>query len=317
MLDMGETVMIVDAHAHISKKGWKPEWYWELRAIEQAKSLGISLQQARQMEEERLSQGEEKSIKAMDEAGVDVMAICCWDCFVEGREEAPTCIEEMNREHYEITQRYPGRFVMAIGLDPRRRNVMEILEIGIRQFNAKALKLYPPNGFYPNDRICYPVYEKCSEYRLPVCFHTGPPLGMHGPFRSKYAHPIYLDDVATDFPDLTIHAVHAGLGSWHEMIAVALAKTNIVCDIAEWKAWLAISDKLRFYRELRWMMDMLGPGRLMFASDLVNGGNSGEYLRLIKAFTKIPEAVKEAGIEFTEKEMLDFLGGTATRVLNL
>ncbi len=309
--------MIVDAHAHICEIGWRPKWYWELSTAAQARNTGISQQEARQMKEESLNNASEKTINAMDEAGVDIMVICCWDCFVEGHEEAPISIEEINRCHYDATQRFPGRLFMSLGVDPRRHNAVRIIQQGVEEFGAKALKLYPPNGFYPNDRICYPIYEKCAEYGLPVSFHTGPPLGVYGPLHSKYANPIHLDDVATDFPDLIIHAIHTGLGLWHDMIAVAQSNPNIICDLADWIHWLDISDKLRLYSEIRWMMDMLGKDRLMFASDIGNGGKNGEYLRWVKAFTEIPQTVKEAGIEFTKKEMADFLGGTAVRILGL
>jgi len=253
-------------------------------------------------------------VKNMDAAGVDTMMICCLDySMVDFLGEAGISIEEQNRLHYEATRRHPGRLVFAVGVDPRRPNALEILETGVKEWGAKALKLYPPCGFYPNDRIVYPLYAKCIEFGIPVNYHTGP---IFAPLRSKYSHPIHLDDVATDFPELIIHATHTGHGSWQEMLAVARSNYNIICDLAGWQIW-TVAHPLRFYEKMRFIMDMLGPGSLMFASDSTGNPDSSRYVEWVKVFTEIPESVKETGIEFSEQEITDFLGGTATRILRL
>ena len=68
---------------------------------------------------------------------------------------------------------------------------------------------------------------------------------------------------------------------------------------------------------MRFIMDMLGPGRLIFASDFSGGSDASAHARWVKVFTEIPDSVKEAGIEFTEQEIADYLGGTASRILHL
>lgn len=83
------------------------------------------------------------------------------------------------------------------------------------RMGAKGIKLYPSyNHFYPNESRLYPVYALAEEKRLPVLVHTGSSVFRGS--KIKYADPIHLDDVATDFPDLTLLMAHSGRGLWYE-----------------------------------------------------------------------------------------------------
>ena len=70
-----------------------------------------------------------------------------------------------------------------------------------------------------NDRRFYPIYAKAVELGLIVCLHTGVNYGVTHPIRND--HPLMLDDVACDFPQLTLIACHAGWPWAAEMVAVA------------------------------------------------------------------------------------------------
>jgi predicted TIM-barrel fold metal-dependent hydrolase len=83
------------------------------------------------------------------------------------------------------------------------------------RLGIKGLKLYPSySHFYPNDSSMYPVFEIAQEKKLPVLVHTGSSVFKGS--KIKYANPIHLDDVATDFPDLAILMAHSGRGLWYE-----------------------------------------------------------------------------------------------------
>lgn len=80
---------------------------------------------------------------------------------------------------------------------------------------AQGLKLYPPyNHFYPNESMIYPLYSIAQEKGLPVLVHTGSSVFRGS--KLKYADPLHLDDVATDFPELTLVMAHSGRGLWYE-----------------------------------------------------------------------------------------------------
>lgn len=89
----------------------------------------------------------------------------------------------------------------------------EIAEMGIR-----ILKIHPPHQcIYPNayrngDDNLRVIYEKAEKYEIPVMIHTG--TSVFPGARNIYADPIYVDDVAVDFPKLTILLAHGGRPLW-------------------------------------------------------------------------------------------------------
>src|SRR5262245_9555421 len=96
---------------------------------------------------------------------------------------------------------------------------------------VRGLKLYPSYQFYyPNDARVYPLYELCQRARIPMLMHVGSSV-MPGT-RIKYCDPIHLDDVAVDFPDLTIVMAHGGRGFWYDVCAfLAAHKPNVYIDV--------------------------------------------------------------------------------------
>lgn len=106
------------------------------------------------------------------------------------------------------------------------REVEHCLELGF-----KGIKLYPSyQYFYPNDSRLYPLYSKAQELKLPVVFHTG--SASFPGARIKYADPLFLDDVAVDFPKLPIIMAHAGRGFWYDRaFFLARLHTNLYIDV--------------------------------------------------------------------------------------
>jgi predicted TIM-barrel fold metal-dependent hydrolase len=79
----------------------------------------------------------------------------------------------------------------------------------------RGVKLYPSyQHYYPNDGRMYPLYRAAEELRVPVMFHTG--SSVFRGTRMKYADPLHLDDVAVDFPRLSLVMAHAGRGFWYD-----------------------------------------------------------------------------------------------------
>ncbi|HXQ79046.1 MAG TPA: amidohydrolase family protein, partial [Thermoplasmata archaeon] len=122
----------------------------------------------------------------------------------------------------------PERLIAVGGIrpdhpDPEREVVHLAEDLGIR-----ALKLHPPHQlFRPNAYVdgelpgLRALYDACSRHRLPVIFHTGTSIFPRA--RNRFADPLFLDDVAVDFPELTIVLAHGGRPVWTET-AVMLAR---------------------------------------------------------------------------------------------
>ena len=92
---------------------------------------------------------------------------------------------------------------------------------------------------FPNDRMAYQLYEVIAEHKLPAIFHsghsgigTGMPGG--GGLRLKYSNPIHVDDVAADFPDMTIIIAHPSWPWQDEALSVCLHKPNVYIDLSGW-----------------------------------------------------------------------------------
>jgi hypothetical protein len=110
----------------------------------------------------------------------------------------------------------------------------------IRDFGVKGFKFHPTvQEFFPNDRVAYPLYEAIAEAKLPALFHTGQTgvgAGTRGGggIRLKYSNPLYLDDVAVDFPDMPIILAHPSFPWQEEALSVATHKPQVYIDLSGW-----------------------------------------------------------------------------------
>ena len=141
-----------------------------------------------------------------------------------------------------IVKKYPKQFIGFANVDPWKGKAAVLeLERSVKGLGLKGLKLHPVHqSFFPNDTRFYPLYEKASEFGVPVLFHSGfagAGAGMPGGggLKLKYSAPIpYIDDVAAEFPELTIIMAHPAWPWTDEQIAVALHKANVFLDLSGW-----------------------------------------------------------------------------------
>jgi len=100
-----------------------------------------------------------------------------------------------------------------------------------------SLQAFDPND--PNDPKAYPLYEELQSLGVPALFHTGPTgigAGLPGGRGIKLRHsdPMLLDDVAADFPGLTIIMAHPSVPWQDAAISVATHKANVYIDLSGW-----------------------------------------------------------------------------------
>jgi predicted TIM-barrel fold metal-dependent hydrolase len=141
----------------------------------------------------------------------------------------------------EVVRRYPDRFMGFASVDPHKGKAAVIeMERSVRDLGLRGLKLHPiSQAFFPNDTRFYPLWEKCAELGVPVLFHSGQTavgagLPGGGGLKLKYAQPIHMDDVAADFPELTIIMAHPGVPWQEEQLSIALHKPNVYIDLSGW-----------------------------------------------------------------------------------
>jgi len=146
-----------------------------------------------------------------------------------------------NEEVAESAAEHADVAIPFASIDPARgkMGVREARRL-IRDFGVKGFKFHPTvQAFFPNDHDAYPLYEVIAEAKLPAIFHTGQTgigAGMRGGggLRLKYSNPIFLDDVAADFPDLPIILAHPSVPWQDEALSVATHKPNVYIDLSGW-----------------------------------------------------------------------------------
>ncbi len=146
-----------------------------------------------------------------------------------------------NEEVAEIAAENSDILIPFASIDPwkGKMGVREARRL-IREFGIKGFKFHPTMmGFYPNDRLAYPLYEVLAEEGCIALFHTGQTgvgSGMRGGMgmRLKYSQPVHVDDVAVDFPDMPIILAHPSFPWTEEGLMVAQHKPNVYIDMSGW-----------------------------------------------------------------------------------
>jgi predicted TIM-barrel fold metal-dependent hydrolase len=114
----------------------------------------------------------------------------------------------------------PDRLFPMGGVHPRftddaAAEVRRAADLGVR-----ALKIHPPhmqiepNAYLRGLDALRALYEEAQRLRLPVLVHTG--TSIFPGARSRSGEPMALDDVAVDFPELTLVLAHGGRPLWME-----------------------------------------------------------------------------------------------------
>ena len=306
--------MIVDTHVHLMSPKFMAQPYWD----EWVRLFGALSHRASDAVKKRLPEFWDETgdllLRDMEEAGIDQSWISVLDFGLAKPIGEPRCtVMETNKIYAQIARDSGSRIIAFVGVDPRRKEAVEILETGVKEWGMRGLKLIPAAGFYPNDDSCYELYAKAEELAIPVLIHTGPEMT---PLYSKYCYPVYLDEVANDFPNLTVVLAHAGFCWWEEAVNIAATKPNVYVDLAGWQPKTQRHPIEEFYLPLRRMIDAIGASRILFGSDwpalrLFRGGQ-GTW---VKAFTDTHDALETSGISFTGEEIESILGGNAVRIM--
>jgi predicted TIM-barrel fold metal-dependent hydrolase len=162
------------------------------------------------------------TLQAMDDAGVGEAMLSAW--------HAPEGPMIANEDVAAWVAEAPGRLhgLASVNLRTPMEGVRELRHY-VADVGFKGLRMLPwlwetP----PTDRRFYPLYATCVELGVPFCTQ----VGHTGPLRpSETGRPIpYIDQIAIDFPELTVVCGHLGYPWTEEMIAVARKHENVVID---------------------------------------------------------------------------------------
>jgi uncharacterized protein len=146
-----------------------------------------------------------------------------------------------NEEVAEAAAANPDVLIPFASIDPfRGRAGVKQARRLVEEHGVKGFKFHPNiQGFFPNDRVTYGLYEVIEETGCVAVFHTGQTgIGAGVPggggIRLKYSNPLHVDDVAVDFPHLKIILAHPSFPWQDEALAVATHKPGVHIDLSGW-----------------------------------------------------------------------------------
>jgi predicted TIM-barrel fold metal-dependent hydrolase len=131
----------------------------------------------------------------------------------------------------------PNRLIPCGSVHPRhtkdaQADMEEIVRLGIRM-----IKIHPPHQLlFPNDYLngvkeLEIIYRTAEANGIPIMFHTG--TSIFPGARNKFGDPIFVDDVAVDFPKLKILLAHGGRPLWMNSAFFLIRRhKNVYLDVS-------------------------------------------------------------------------------------
>ncbi len=207
---------IIDFHVHLARYNSMTPSYMDL----------LRRQWGDDWEEQTLPYATpEGFLGLLDECGIDYAVILA--------ELAPITTGIADNELVSEFCRASHRLIPFASINPfTSPRPAEELERLVVDHNFRGLKLYPTyQHYYPNEARIYPVYAKAQELGIPVLLHVGSSVFVGA--RLKYGDPLFLDDVAVDFPQLVLIQSHSGRPFWYDRaFALARLHENVYMEVA-------------------------------------------------------------------------------------
>jgi predicted TIM-barrel fold metal-dependent hydrolase len=214
--------LITDCHIHIAPmEMFRPE------ALELVRRNRTDFEQI-----SKLCRSPKAFLKYMDAAGIDRGVLINY--------VAPEVIgftAEVNQWIADYVKENSERLISCGGLHPRHsHNILADVEHLLR-LKIRMIKIHPPHQLlFPNDYLngvteLEVIYRAAEANGVPVMFHTGTSI-FHGA-RNRYGDPIFVDDVAVDFPKMKILLAHGGRPLWMDTAFFLLRRhPNVYLDIS-------------------------------------------------------------------------------------
>ena len=215
---------------------------------------------------------EDEFIAMLDVAGITKA------CIGTGRHASPG-------QTLDLADKYPDRFIPWARISPNdgMAGVRE-LESLVRERGLKGLEVSCfREKMRANDKKYYPLYAKCVELDIPARVYCTMNYASDRPM--DLGRPLYLDEVCSDFPELS---VIAGLGGWPwvpELVGVARRHQNLYIDLAAHKPAHIPKPGSGWEMMLQFGNTLLSD-RMLFASSWITLGLSPK--EVVEEFNSIP-----------------------------
>lgn len=150
------------------------------------------------------------------------------------------------RQLIESTKKYDNiGLVAGFSIDNHTNADLKQYRKWIKEGFVKGLKIYCGyEHYYPYDKRYQKVYDTCVEFGIPVMVHTGDTFSEKG--KLKFSHPLNLDEVAVDNPELKIVMCHLGNPWIEDCQEVVYKNDNVYADMSG----LAVGKFDHFFEEI-------------------------------------------------------------------
>jgi predicted TIM-barrel fold metal-dependent hydrolase len=122
------------------------------------------------------------------------------------------------------------RLIGFASVDPAIAGAASVLQHDVHEYGLRGLKLDPAlqRFLVSDEERAYPIYQACVELDIPVLVHCGMSWAPKG--RASFAHPLSLEPVVKDFPDLRVIIPHFAWPWVGEAVMLALTNRNVYLD---------------------------------------------------------------------------------------
>ena len=177
-------------------------------------------------------------LERMDAAGIDkaLLSASLEGALIRGRQKALQGVG--NSEVASAVRSHSDRFIGCIHVNPLDPGAAAtVTEYSDKGF--KAVKLFPAQGWYPDDPRFYELFERIKERGLAAVFYMGQinftlshEKGVRRALNSAFAYPMRLDAPSRLFPSIRFVIIHMGFPFLFEAWSVHHANKNIFLDIS-------------------------------------------------------------------------------------
>lgn len=136
-----------------------------------------------------------------------------------------------NEDVLRAVRKHPNRFIGGLNVDPRDPDWKSVIDYFLGA-GFRCIKMWPPAGYYPDEKRFAPFFEYVNSLKLPMLFHCG--VTNLGPqSHSKYADPMRIEALVRQCPDISFVLAHwGGYGYLHPSWAMACANPNVYLGTA-------------------------------------------------------------------------------------
>ena len=121
--------------------------------------------------------------------------------------------------------------VAGYSIDGHTEEDLKNYRTWIKEGMIKGIKIYAGyEPYYPYDPRYQKAYDLCVEYNVPVMIHTGDTFSEKG--KLKYSHPLNIDELAVDNPELKIVMCHLGNPWIEDCQEIVYKNDNVYADMS-------------------------------------------------------------------------------------